>query len=82
MADPKVKGKRRGKGAGHRMMVVLPAETRALLMQLQKHTGARYQSEVLRRGLELIKWVIEEREAGNDVCSRKPDGSYEVVKFI
>jgi hypothetical protein len=82
MAEAKVKRKRTGKGAGHRIMIVLPGDTRALLLRLQKQTGARYQSEVLRRGLELIRWVLEEREGGNEVCSRKPDGSYEVIKFV
>ncbi len=51
------------------------------LSELQELLDARSKSEVIRTSLGLLRWLLDESEAGNRLMLQKPDGSSERVVF-
>ena len=51
------------------------------LSELQELLDARSKSEVIRTSLGLLRWLLDESEAGNRLMLQKPDGNSERVVF-
>jgi hypothetical protein len=70
------------KVTGKRLMVHLSNRAAATLAQIKNETGSKRFSDVLNRGLELYGWLRAQEANGNQIVSRKPDGSWEVLKLL
>lgn len=65
-----------------RVQLELPDRAFERLKKLKEVTEAASYAEVLKSALRLYESLIQEAEAGNTVCIRKPDGQETYCKLI
>ena len=65
-----------------RLNLAMPPQTKQLIDDLQKRTGAGSMSETIRRALALLDVVTEQKEKGGELYLHWPDGQQSRIHIL
>jgi len=65
-----------------RLNLAMPPQTKQLIEDLQKRTGAGSMSETIRRALALLDVVTEQQQKGGELYLHWPDGKQSRIHVL